>query len=189
MITYSVKTAEGFEHRFSSKAAYEAALSQYTQFGQAMVNDTLIERHNRPSFSATGKSEAISIPAFAGQGYVQNSQELNVWNAAVLKENQRRINKGLGSISFWHYKAAREIAGTFDIADTIAVLDSDFEKVAEDAQYYLTQAVMKGTKKRQNGCGKTGCANGWVITKNNTARPCGCRDAINSAYLEALRYS
>ena len=183
MKTYHIKTTEGLDYRFPSKENYFSAQDDYKNDGSVYIGDTLVERHHKPTFYTKGE-DATYLPSSKVPTSLIPREEA-IWKSEVLKENMKRIALKKTRLTFWHYKVAQGIANTWRIEDTLSVLESDFEAVDEETKPLIAASLYRDEPTPHNGCGK--CVSGWRLDHHSkTARPCGCKDAVNQAYQQAI---
>lgn len=110
-----------------------------------------------------------------------NYTDQDRWNAQVLIHNRKRLKAKQVVLTFWHYKAARLMTGTWDIKDTIEALEKDF--VLLDKEAFILQAEnaakSRATPTKGSLCGR--CYNGMVLTDRG-AKPCGCNGHVEAKF-------
>jgi hypothetical protein len=113
---------------------------------------------------------------------VKAERDRQKWNAEVLKYNLKAIQKGK-KYTFWHYKAAQKIAGTWDFGDTLKVFETDIDSVNLEAPQLEREHAENYVPESKNACKK--CSNGWRLDhKTKLARPYGCNKTVVEAYKE-----
>ena len=192
MKKFIVSTKDQRTYRLPSEQVYKEVLSDYQKNGSVIIDGDLVAKHHFPTFSITGRDESEQEQlAAAVFPETKEKKDEQLWFREVLIASSKRISSGKKPLTFWHYKAARMIAKTWDIADTLAVLESDFESCDLDSpqleRKYFEDRVPE-VQESSRYCGK--CANGWLLNvKKKTARPCGCSEPVNEAYKEYVEKS